>query len=112
MPWVVVCESGAVQQGVIKRQRVNGEAIGLTRLEDDRVVAFSNTCPHFKGPLTAGKIKECVIVCPWHFFRFNVLTGEAVGVSDSIMKLRIFPAREQNGEVAININGRSSNHDR
>ena len=111
MSWVVVCDSGAVQKGVIKRQRLNGEAIGLTRLEDNRVVAFSNTCPHFKGPLTAGKLKDCVIVCPWHFFRFDLLTGEPVGVSDSIMKLRIFPAREKDGEIAINIQGRSNGPD-
>ena len=108
MQWVVVCRSDAVLLGAITRQRVNGEAIGLTRLKDNRVVAFSNTCPHVKGPLTAGKINDGVVECPWHFFRFDVATGEPVGIGTSIMKLRTFPAREEHGEVAVNIQGREN----
>lgn len=106
MPWVAVCRSDDVRVGVIKRQRVNGEAIGLTRLKDGRVVAFSNTCPHVKGPIALGQVKDDVIVCPWHFFRFNLITGEPAGVSNSIMKLETFLAREQRGEIEINIHGR------
>jgi len=102
MVWMVACPSGEVTKGAIKRQRLdNGDPIGLTRLEDNHVVAFHNQCPHAKGPLTAGKLHGDEIVCPWHFFRFNLATGQAVGTPASIMHLKTYRVDEKDGQILI-----------
>ena len=102
MAWMVACQSDEVKKGAFKRQRLaNGDPIGLTRLEDNRVVAFHNECPHAKGPLTAGKLHGDEIVCPWHFFRFNLATGKAEGTPESIMHLKIYQIEEKDGQVLI-----------
>ena len=104
MAWVVVCPSGDVRQGAIKRQRLeNGDAVALTRLADDRIVAFHNACPHFGGPLGVGKLHENSVICPWHFFRFNLLTGKAEGADASIMQLKLYSVEENNSAVLIEV---------
>ncbi len=104
MAWVVACPSTDVKRGVVKRQRLeNGEPVGLTRLKNNSVVVFHNNCPHFKGPLGLGKLHEDSIVCPWHFFRFDLATGKAEGTDASIMHLKLYQVEEKNGEIFIEL---------
>lgn len=37
--------------------------------------ATENTCPHRGGPLGEGDLLGNEIVCPWHFWSFDVRTG-------------------------------------
>ena len=41
--------------------------------------ASDNTCPHRGGPLGEGDIIGDEIVCPWHFWSFEVATGVCPG---------------------------------
>lgn len=41
--------------------------------------ASDNTCPHRGGPLGEGDILGNEIVCPWHFFSFEVDSGRCTG---------------------------------
>lgn len=64
-----------------------GRAIART-IGDRRVALFhtadgffatDNTCPHRGGPLGEGDLFGNEIVCPWHFWAFDVRTGECPG---------------------------------
>ncbi len=41
-----------------------------------KIYATDDTCPHAGGPLGEGTLKDEVVVCPWHGWRFNVRTGQ------------------------------------
>lgn len=41
--------------------------------------ASDNTCPHRGGPLSEGDILGNEIVCPWHFWSFEIRTGICPG---------------------------------
>jgi len=102
MSWTMICRSDEVLAGSIKRKRLpNGDPVAVARLQDERLVAFHNECPHFKGPLGVGALHGTEIVCPWHFFRFDLITGKAAGLGESVMKLKLYEVREQDGEVAV-----------
>jgi nitrite reductase/ring-hydroxylating ferredoxin subunit len=60
----------------------NGVPILLVR-RGGRVFAMAETCSHFSGPLSEGKLIGDSIACPYHFSRFaledgRVLDGPAV----------------------------------
>jgi nitrite reductase (NADH) small subunit len=80
----------------------DGTQIALTRRENGQIAAFENRCPHVDGPIGLGKIKGKTVICPWHFFRFDVETGDAVGL-DSVMRLRVFNIVVEGGRVFIAI---------
>jgi len=42
-------------------------------------------CPHQGAPLIAGKVTENILVCPWHGYRFDLISGQcASGVGCSV----------------------------
>jgi nitrite reductase (NADH) small subunit len=102
MAWTKACRTQDIPVGTIVRHRLSdGSPIALTRLADDRVVAFENKCPHFGGPLALGQLRGNEIVCPWHFFRFDLTTGHAIGTDKSIMRMKLFPVNVENGDVFV-----------
>lgn len=38
--------------------------------------AIDNACPHAGGPLGEGKLRGSVVECPWHGWKFSVVTGQ------------------------------------
>ncbi len=42
---------------------------------EDRPMAVQSFCPHLLGPLFAGTISGSEVTCPWHGWRFDLLTG-------------------------------------
>jgi len=102
MVWIRACSEDEVASRSILRQRLSsGERIGLTRLADGRVVAFENKCPHAGGPLTMGVVQGSEVVCPWHFFRFDLLSGKPAATNESIMQLRLLPVDVKDGQVFV-----------
>jgi nitrite reductase (NADH) small subunit len=98
-----VCAVADVPTGRALCKRLqDGTQIALTRGEDGRIAAFENRCPHVDGPLGLGKIKGKAVICPWHFFRFDIETGAAIGL-DSVMRLRVFTAVVEDGRVFIEV---------
>ncbi|MBA3906252.1 MAG: Rieske 2Fe-2S domain-containing protein [Pseudonocardiales bacterium] len=35
-------------------------------------------CPHNRGPLAEGRIDGRTLVCPWHWYRFDLDSGQCV----------------------------------
>jgi nitrite reductase (NADH) small subunit len=42
---------------------------------DGEVVALDAACPHNGGPLVEGVIRDGALVCPWHWYTFDLRTG-------------------------------------
>lgn len=52
-------------------------------------------CPHNSGPLAEGLVRDGVVTCPWHWYSFDLRTGEcrtAVGY-----RLRKYPVVSRDG---------------
>ena len=100
--------------------------IGVVRRPDGRVDAVRNWCPHkgapiCKGPLTGTMLPDApgsltwgrdgeILRCPWHGFEFEIATG-ARPYADSRMRLRVYPARIENGEIWVDIGTRRARDD-
>ncbi len=71
-----------LKDGILTRAMYQSTPILLVR-RGDRVFAMVETCSHFSGPLSEGKLEGNTVVCPYHFSRFaledgRVLDGPAV----------------------------------
>lgn len=42
------------------------------------VLVYPAVCPHKLGPLAAAELRQGLVECPWHGYRFDVRTGECV----------------------------------
>lgn len=112
---------GAAEEFPLDTLRIvsaNGREIGVVRRADGSVNAVRNWCPHkgalickstltgtmLPGPpgtLEWGHDGE-IIRCPWHGFEFDIRTGQRP-YSDSRMRLRVYPARIENGLILVDL---------
>lgn len=99
---IALCKTEEVRDGAIFCKRIGGAGeIAVTQLADGGgYVAFEPRCPHALGPLAEGKRNGDVIICPWHFFRFDLRTGKTANAT-SILELRRFPVTVKDGQIFI-----------
>ena len=99
-PEPVCAESDLDGQAIHRARLSNGQVVGVARLDTGAIVAFDGQCPHFAGPLWAGRVSGKDVICPWHGFRFDVTTGKVAGM-ESIMRLRLFRVSVSGGTVYV-----------
>jgi nitrite reductase (NADH) small subunit len=63
--------------------------------------AMDNVCPHRGGPLGQGMVEGGKVVCPWHGWAWDTVTGAAS--QSSQMKVTVYPLKIQGGDVLIEI---------
>ncbi len=63
--------------------------------------AVDGKCPHRGAQLAEGELAGDLIVCPLHYFKYNLVTGRCV--MPRHLKLRGFPVRQEGDELKIEL---------
>lgn len=67
---------------------------------EERILAFSATCPHAGGRLCESKLDmHGQIVCPIHHYRFNPENG--INTSGEGYHLKTFPVKLEDGRIFV-----------
>ncbi len=77
MGFVEIAKTSDVPAGGMKHLELAGKEILLANV-DGRFYAVSDRCAHASAPLSMGKLNGTTVVCPLHFARFDVTTGECL----------------------------------
>lgn len=75
-----IAASQEIPPGQMRRYVIDGRTIAVVRTTE-RLFAVDDSCPHRGGPLSEGDLIACEIVCPWHFWSFDLETGRHTGGS-------------------------------
>ena len=72
---------------------------------DATLVAFPARCPHQLGPLGAAEVVNGAVSCPWHGYRFDVVTGACL--SGQVCQLHPLPVVQvtDDGLVSLQLPG-------
>jgi len=96
--FVTVAGAAEIPPGTGRTVEVNGIRIALFNV-DGTFYAVDNTCPHAGGPLGEGKLKEGIVECPWHGWRFDVRTG--MREHNPNFEVPCCPVRVEDGRIQI-----------
>jgi ethylbenzene dioxygenase ferredoxin subunit len=100
--WRVVCDSGEVAPGDMKRVDLEDlPAIAVFNLDGTFHVTAAR-CTHAEACLTEGTLHGDVIECPFHGGSFQVQTGEAVS-RPAKKPLQVFETDVRDGAVVIRV---------
>lgn len=66
----------------------------------ERVYAMAETCSHFGGPLSEGKLVDNSIVCPYHASRFALEDGRVLD-GPAVHPQPCLEVRTQNGHIEV-----------
>gem|GEM_PF-205296 len=68
---------------------------------ENRVYALNETCPHRGGPLHQGRLRHGIVICPWHLWQFDLVTGCSPVNPNS--RVPVYRARVENGMVLVQV---------
>lgn len=99
---VAVCRFDELADGSATLVTVRGHKIALSRIGDE-VFAMRDACPHKGGSLSLGRVagKRTELICPWHFFRFDLRTGASVTNPGLLNKT--YPVTIDNGNILVEL---------
>ena len=100
--------------GSMKMVKIGEREILLARVGDN-IYATQNRCPHMRGNLSRGKLKGSIVTCPAHGRKYDVVTGKALGWTNSNPLTRAlsgffsggglltYPVRVDGGQVLVGV---------
>jgi nitrite reductase (NADH) small subunit len=88
--------------GSVTLVTARGRKLALVRIGSE-LFAMRDSCPHMGGPLSFGKVsvKRCELICPWHFFRFDLRTGASITNPEMVNETH--PVVVEDGNVVVEI---------
>ena|SRR5258708_4825763 len=63
--------------------------------------AMDGICPHAGGPLGDGALTGTTLVCPFHGWTFDCVTGQ--NDVDPELKQAVYPVKVVNGEIWVDV---------
>ncbi|MGQ0741981.1 MAG: Rieske 2Fe-2S domain-containing protein [Alphaproteobacteria bacterium] len=107
--WYMAALSASLKPGAMRREMLCGEPVLLGRTREGRAFALRDICPHRAAPLSAGRIRNSEVECPYHGWRFrtdgvcaaipSVLQDQDIEVTR--IRVQSYPLREQDGLIWI-----------
>ena len=100
--WVEVCDLGRLLPGDVLRFEHGGGTYAVYRTQIGQLFASDGKCTHGNAQLADGFLQGACIECPKHNGRFDVRSGSVLRPPPR-QPLRIYPARERDGRVWLNV---------
>ena len=97
--FVAVLPESELAENKPTRAMHNDVPILLVR-RGDRLFAMAETCSHFSGPLSEGKLEGDSIVCPYHNSRFALEDGRVLD-GPAVHPQPCLEARARNGQIEV-----------
>lgn len=98
--WVDAGPLESLSPGSAKVVSHGRQRIAVFHLEDGRLFAIDDRCPHEGFPLSKGFVNASVVTCRWHAFRFDLKSGRCV-LGDE--HARSFPVRVVDDVVQVGV---------
>ena len=89
----------SLEDGTLTRAMYKGTPILLVR-RGERIFAMAETCSHFSGPLSEGKLEGDSVVCPYHFSRFALEDGRVLD-GPAVHPQPCLEVRKRNGQIEV-----------
>jgi len=105
--WYVILESSEVKPGKPVGVTRMGEKLVLWRDEKGQVICMADLCPHRGVALSAGKLINGNIQCPFHGFEYDTsgrcalipANGKNATPPKAMQVRRVYPTREAHGFI-------------
>ena len=102
MSYLPVASETDVAPGSVRVVQADGKSLALGHCLDGTWGAIDNVCTHDGGVLGEGELEDCLVECPRHGARFDLLTGE-VKALPAVFGVNAYPVRVVDGRVEVDL---------
>ncbi len=100
LTWFNVGNTEMIDVGEVTVVQAGHFAVALSRTESGWG-AITNRCPHQGGPLGEGMLEGCWLICPWHGWEYDPVSGETPGPFDD--KVDSYRVEVRDGDVFVGV---------
>ncbi len=84
--WLKILETDALPEGEMREARCDKRLLCAVR-HGGKLSVFDDVCPHQGSPLSTGWLYEGLVVCPWHGWAYEPVSGRpSSGLGASLVK--------------------------
>jgi nitrite reductase/ring-hydroxylating ferredoxin subunit len=100
--WVRVMDAARLGADKARTIKTHGKQIALFRAGagDGDIQAIDNRCPHEGYPLSTGMLKDGVLTCEWHNWKFRLCDGVCLLGGEDV---RHYPLRVEDGGIWLDL---------
>lgn len=99
--WVKVCSPNELSDGQKICTAADGIPVVVCNVEGE-LTAFQNHCPHAHLPLGQGDLTGKILICPFHGYAYNVVSGRNIDFEDDV-PLAMMPVRTQGDAIEVQL---------
>jgi nitrite reductase/ring-hydroxylating ferredoxin subunit len=85
-------------EGTLLRIIVRKQALVFVRIKGT-LRAMDDQCPHQGAALSGGWVEDCYVVCPFHQFHYNSITGKSK--HGSTVNVPVYPIQETTEGILV-----------
>jgi nitrite reductase/ring-hydroxylating ferredoxin subunit len=100
MAFVKMARLSDVPPGTAAHIEIGGGAVAICNI-GGALHAIDGVCPHSFGPLGHGALHGTTLVCPFHAWGFDCVTGQSD--ADERLKLATYPVKVENDEIWVDL---------
>ena len=90
-----------IKPGTMLDAEIAGDRLVVICNVGGQLHAMDGRCPHRGGPLGQGALHGTMVVCPWHAWEFDCVTGQNDYKPD--LKQTKYDVRVDGGDVLVDI---------
>jgi nitrite reductase/ring-hydroxylating ferredoxin subunit len=76
--FIKLCDKNILPMGELRSFKIKGHEILAINL-NGKIFCLDGRCTHAGAPLSEGTLSGEAITCPWHYSKFNIISGEVLG---------------------------------
>ncbi|HEV2199182.1 MAG TPA: Rieske 2Fe-2S domain-containing protein [Bryobacteraceae bacterium] len=100
MAFVRLAALSQLNEGLAIQVETQDGAVAICNVEG-ALYAIDGICPHSGGPLGDGALHGRILVCPFHGWAFDCVTGLSDAGDD--LRQATYPVCTENGEIFVNL---------
>lgn len=100
MAFVKLTEVSQVPEGAALQVETAEGAVAICNVEGE-LYALDGICPHAGGPLGEGALHGRILVCPYHAWGFDCVTGQ--NDADNTVRQATYAVKVEGGGVLVNL---------
>ncbi len=96
--FVFAAKKSEIEPGNGKTVEINGTPVAIFNV-NGKFYAIHDTCVHAGGPLGEGYLDENIVTCPWHGWKYDVITGQSEVTASA--KVQTFEVKVEGDDIKV-----------
>lgn len=100
MPFVKVGSVSGLAPNSVQEVTVGDNIYAICNV-GGKITALNGVCPHRGGPLGEGQMRYGYVICPWHAWGFDPVTGE--NDDDPTQRVASYEVKLEGDDILVQI---------